>query len=222
VSPLTRQQGCSRLWHDKLTSDQMPHFHSSLCMFLLNSSLSLSLSPPPIQLFEGLSPIQIGLPFSAINASISSVSLKPCSFWTKLRSQRPFHPVSQPQCQMLSDLQTSAHQNYFVDAWTTRRGVGESILLPPLFSCSSPLFALLKSIRRSVACAMICCSGFSCSPILLWFLACQIFHAIAKKSSSSPSSSMIFQTKSMRSRCRGCSSRLEYSLMCQTASISNL
>ena len=102
----------------------MPHFHSSLCMFLLNSSLSLSLSPPPIQPFEGLSPIQIGLPFSTINASISSVSLKPCSFWTRLRSQRPFHPVSQPQCQMLSDLQTSAHQNYFVDAWTTRQGGG--------------------------------------------------------------------------------------------------
>ena len=142
----------------------MPHFHSSLCMFLLNSSLSLSLTPPPIQPFEGLSPIQIGLPFSTINASISSVSLKPCSFWTRLRSQRPFHPVSQPQCQMLSDLQTSAHQNYFVDAWTTRQGRGESILLPPLFSCSSPLFALLKSIRRSVACAMICCSGFSALP----------------------------------------------------------
>lgn len=100
--------------------DHMPYLHSSkplkhqfqpiyqvaycrlIWMFLLNCSLSLSLSSLPIQLFEGLPPMLIGLLFPPLTLQSHLLTLNLAVFWTKLRWQSLFHPVS--QCQMLSDL----------------------------------------------------------------------------------------------------------------------
>ena len=94
--------------------------------------------------------------------------------WTKLQWQSLFHPASVPQYQMLSDLQTSAIEIYFVHPWTH----------------GSPFYFHLCFLMfwSFDARATICFGRFSCSPgqRVLWFLACQIVHAITKKSSTSP------------------------------------